>query len=50
MIPECDLCGDTGWITCVGIDGESAYEMACPHGCAVVFDASGIPADAEAPF
>jgi hypothetical protein len=35
VIPEhaCPLCGDTGWITCLDLDGESAYEMACPEGC-----------------
>ena len=31
--PDCQLCGDTGWITTVDLDGESAWEIPCPEGC-----------------
>ena len=42
--PDCDLCGDTGWITRVGMDGDG-YEIPCPEGCPT------IPlADYEVPF
>ena len=31
--PDCQLCGDTGWITTIDLDGESAWEIPCPEGC-----------------
>lgn len=47
MTPDCDLCGDTGWITAVTID-DNAYEIPCPEGCAAQYDMDVFTE--EAPF
>ena len=46
MIYDCDVCQDTGWVTCVEQDGESAYESACPD-CAESVERAYTETDVE---
>jgi len=46
---ECPYCAGSGWATVVDIDGESAYETACPEGCPAVY-ADDQDQHLEAPF
>ena len=44
----CPLCGGSGWITRLDLDGESAWDVPCPEGCPM----PELPPleDTEAPF
>ena len=33
-VPECRLCGDTGWLTYANEQGD-AWDIPCPQGCPV---------------
>jgi hypothetical protein len=49
MTPDCDLCGDTGWITRVDEHGDG-WEVPCPYGCRPATGPSLANEDYEVPF
>ena len=52
MTTACRVCNDTGIVTSPDLDGESAYESACPEpGCVTPYPVAADTADTgEEPF